>query len=130
QLEPGQIEFLGYLGLLQDAGKLRLPRELLEKPGRLKLEEFELPKLHVNYSAEILRATPGLPGELARVAALHHERQDGSGYPKGLRGNEIGMIGSIAAIVDTFDALTVKRPYADPVSPSAAISMLYKWRGV
>jgi HD-GYP domain-containing protein (c-di-GMP phosphodiesterase class II) len=78
---------------------------------------------------EILRATPGLPGELARVAALHHERQDGSGYPKGLRGNEIGMIGSIAAIVDTFDALIVKRPYADPVSPSAAISMLYKWRG-
>ena len=130
QLEAGQIEFLGYLGLLQDAGKLRLPRELLEKPGRLTLEEFELAKLHVNYSAEILRATPGLPGELARVAALHHERQDGSGYPKGLRGNEIGMIGSIAAIVDTFDALTVKRPYADPVSPSAAISMLYKWRGV
>ena len=79
---------------------------------------------------EILRSTPGLPAELARVAALHHERHDGSGYPKGLRGSEIGMIGSIAAIVDTFDALTVKRPYADAVSPSAAISMLYKWRGV
>ena len=130
QLEPGQIEFLGYLGLLQDIGKLRLPKELLEKRGRLTIEEFELAKLHVRYSAEILRATPGLPAELARVAALHHERHDGSGYPKGLRGNEIGMIGSIAAIVDTFDALTVKRPYADPVSPSAAISMLYKWRGV
>jgi HD-GYP domain-containing protein (c-di-GMP phosphodiesterase class II) len=130
QLEPGQIEFLGYLGLLQDIGKLRLPKELLEKRGRLTIEEFELAKLHVNYSVEILRATPGLPGDLARVAALHHERHDGSGYPKGLRGNEIGMIGSIAAIVDTFDALTVKRPYADAVSPSAAISMLYKWRGV
>jgi HD-GYP domain-containing protein (c-di-GMP phosphodiesterase class II) len=130
QLEPGQVEFLGYLGLLQDVGKLRLPKELLEKRARLTLEEFELAKLHVNYSVEILRATPGLPGDLARVAALHHERHDGSGYPKGLRGNEIGMIGSIAAIVDTFDALTVRRPYADPVSPSAAISMLYKWRGV
>jgi len=130
QLEPGQIEFLGYLGLLQDIGKLRLPKELLEKRGRLTIEEFELAKLHVRYSAEILRATPGLPAELARVAALHHERHDGSGYPKGLRGNEIGMIGSIAAIVDTFDALTVKRAYADAVSPSAAISMLYKWRGV
>src|SRR5438105_9534967 len=130
QLEPGQIEFLGYLGLLQDIGKVRLPKELLEKRGRLTIEEFERAKLHVNYSAEILRATPGLPGDLTRIAALHHERHDGSGYPKGLRGNEIGMIGSIAAIVDTFDALTVKRPYADPVSPSAAISMLYKWRGV
>jgi len=130
QLEPGQIEFLGYLGLLQDIGKVRLPKELLEKRGRLTIEEFERAKLHVNYSAEILRATPGLPGDLARIATLHHERHDGSGYPKGLRGNEIGMVGSIAAIVDTFDALTVKRPYAEPVSPSAAISMLYKWRGV
>jgi cyclic di-GMP phosphodiesterase len=130
QLEAAQVEFLGYLGLLQDVGKLRLPKELLEKRGRLTIEEFELAKLHVNYSAEILRATPGLPGDLARAAALHHERHDGSGYPKGLRGNEIGTIGSIAAIVDTFDALTVKRPYADAVSPSAAISMLYKWRGV
>jgi len=130
QLEPGQIEFLGYLGLLQDIGKVRLPKELLEKRGRLTIEEFERAKLHVNYSVEILRSTAGLPGDLARIAALHHERHDGSGYPKGLRGTEIGMIGSIAAIVDTFDALTVKRPYAEPVSPSAAISMLYKWRGV
>ena len=130
QLEPGQIEFLGYLGLLQDIGKVRLPKELLEKRGRLTMEEFERAKLHVNYSVEILRATPGLPGDLARIAALHHERHDGSGYPKGLRGSEIGMVGSIAAIIDTFDALTVKRPYAEPVSPSAAISMLYKWRGV
>ncbi len=130
QLEPGQIEFLGYLGLLQDVGKVRLPKDLLEKRGRLTIEEFEQAKLHVNYSVEILRSTPGLPGDLARIAALHHERHDGSGYPKGLRGSEIGMIGSIAAIVDTFDALTVKRPYADPVSPSAAISMLYKWRGM
>src|SRR6267378_2465094 len=74
QLEPGQIEFLGYLGLLQDVGKVRLPKELLEKRGRLTIEEFELAKLHVNYSVEILRATPGLPGDLARVAALHRER--------------------------------------------------------
>ena len=130
ELEPGQIEFLGYLGLLQDVGKLRLPGELLEKRGRLSAEEFELAKLHVTYSAEILRATPGLPDDLPRIASLHHERHDGSGYPGKLRGSEIGMLGSIAAIVDTFDAMTVRRPHADPVSPSAAISMLYKWRGV
>jgi HD-GYP domain-containing protein (c-di-GMP phosphodiesterase class II) len=129
ELEPGQIEFLGFLGLLQDVGKLRLPKELLEKHGRLSAEEFELAKLHVNYSAEILGATPGLPDDLARAVMLHHERHDGSGYPGKLRGSEIGKLGSIAAIVDTFDAMTVRRPYADPVSPSAAISMLYKWRG-
>lgn len=130
QLAPPEIEFLGYLGLLQDVGKVRLARELLDKRARLSLEEFEQAKLHVRYSEEILRATPGLPADLARVAGLHHERVDGSGYPKGLRGPEIGQYGLIAAIADTFDALTVKRPYADPVSPSAAISMLYKWRGV
>jgi HD-GYP domain-containing protein (c-di-GMP phosphodiesterase class II) len=130
QLSRAQIEFLGYLGLLQDVGKVRLERKLLEKHGRLSLEEFEQAKLHVRYSEEILRSTPGLPGDLARVASLHHERLDGSGYPKGLRGPEIGLSGLIAGIVDTFDALTVKRPYAEPISPSAAISLLYKWRGI
>jgi hypothetical protein len=60
---------------------------------------------------------------------LHHERHDGSGYPGGLVGRDIGMIGSIAAIVDTFDALTAERPYARAVSPSTALNMLYKWRG-
>jgi len=129
ELDAARIEFLGYLGLLQDIGKVRLPKELLEKRGRLTVEEFEQAKQHVVYSVDILRTTPGLPADLAPMAALHHERHDGSGYPKGLRGPDIGMLGSIAAIVDTFDALTVKRPYADPVSPSAAISMLYKWRG-
>jgi HD-GYP domain-containing protein (c-di-GMP phosphodiesterase class II) len=130
QLERPRIEFLGYLGLLQDVGKVRLAAELLEKSGRLSIEEYEQAKLHVRYSEEILRAAPGLPSGLAQAASLHHERLDGSGYPRGLRGSEIGRDGLIAGIVDTFDALTVKRPYADPVSPSAAISMLYKWRGV
>jgi HD-GYP domain-containing protein (c-di-GMP phosphodiesterase class II) len=129
ELAPAQIEFLGYLGLLQDVGKLRLPRELLEKRGRLSAEEFELAKRHVDYSVEILQATPGLSADLPAIAGRHHERQDGSGYPKKLRGGEIGMLGSMAAIVDTFDALTVRRPHAEPVSPSAAISMLFKWRG-
>lgn len=130
QLEQGQIELLGYLGLLQDIGKVRLPKELLEKRGRLTAGEFARAKLHVNYSAEILRTTPGLPPELPRLAMRHHERYDGSGYPNRLRGSEIGMISSIAAIVDTFDAMTVRRPYADPVPPSTAISSLYKWRDV
>jgi HD-GYP domain-containing protein (c-di-GMP phosphodiesterase class II) len=130
QLEPAQIELLGAVGLLQDIGKVRLPNALLEKRGPLNAEEREQAKLHVRYSAEILRATPGIPSEVARFALLHHERHDGSGYPGALRGHQIGMIGSIAAIIDTFDALTVRRPYAEPVSPSAAISTLYKSRGL
>jgi HD-GYP domain-containing protein (c-di-GMP phosphodiesterase class II) len=130
QLEQRQIELLGYLGLLQDIGKVRLPKELLEKRGRLTPGELARAKLHVNYSAQILRTTPGLPPELPDLVALHHERYDGSGYPNKLRGSQIGLIGSIAAIADTYDAMTVQRPYADAVAPSAAISNLYKWRDV
>jgi len=60
---------------------------------------------------------------------LHHERQDGTGYPRGLKGDQIGLYGSIAAIADTFDALTAQRPYAEALSPSSALSYLYKERG-
>lgn len=129
QLDEEKIEFLGYLGLLQDIGKMRLPKELLEQRARLTQREVDQVRLHVNYSAEILHATPGLPPGLAQAAVLHHERQDGSGYPNRLAGDAIGMIGSVAAIVDTFDAMTVRRPYADPVPPSMAISTLYRARG-
>lgn len=128
QMSEDKIILLGHLGLLQDIGKIRLPNLLLEKRDRLSMEEFEQAKLHVKYSAEILAATPGLPADLAKLALLHHERHDGSGYPNQLKGKEIGTIGSIAAIIDTFDALTVHRPYAAPVAPSVALNMLYKWR--
>ena len=129
ELPVEDISLLGYLGLMQDVGKLRVANEILGKRERLSSDEFEQAKRHVQHSVEILRDTPGLPPRLPELAALHHERHDGSGYPKGLRGREIGMIGSIAAIVDTFDALTSERPYAQAVSPSTALSMLYKWRG-
>jgi HD-GYP domain-containing protein (c-di-GMP phosphodiesterase class II) len=123
------ILFVGHLGLLQDIGKLRVPTTLIKKRGRLIPFERSLANAHVEYSAEILHATPGLPRGLAEAALLHHERHDGSGYPRKLRGKEIGLIGSMAAIVDTFDALTARRPYAEPVSPSAALNMLYGTRG-
>jgi HD-GYP domain-containing protein (c-di-GMP phosphodiesterase class II) len=129
EMSREDLALLGHLGLLQDVGKMRLPNALIEKRERLSTEEFELAKKHVEYSAEILRETAGLPAQLPELALLHHERHDGSGYPKKLRGKEIGLIGSIGAIVDTFDALTARRPYAEPVAPSTALSMLYKWRG-
>jgi HD-GYP domain-containing protein (c-di-GMP phosphodiesterase class II) len=129
QLPIEQISLLGYVGLMQDVGKLRVPNEILTKRDRLTPAEFEQAKLHVQHSVDILHTTPGLPPELSELAALHHERHDGSGYPNGLKAAEIGMIGSIAAIADTFDALTAQRPYAKAVSPSTALSMLYKWRG-
>ena len=96
------IVLLAHLGLLQDIGKMKLPTTLITKRERLTPEEFELAKKHVAYSAEILRATPGLPANLPELAMLHHERHD---------------------------ALTARRPYAEPMAPSAALNMLYKWRG-
>jgi len=129
EMPPEDVRLLGHLGLLQDVGKVRLPDALIQKRERLTQEEFELAKTHVAHSAEILAATRGLPAGLPELALLHHERHDGSGYPKGLRGKEIGLAGSIAGIVDTFDALTARRPYGEPVAPSTALSMLYKWRG-
>lgn len=129
ELAREEMELLGLLGLLQDVGKTRLPAALLEKKGPLSEEEAELARKHVELSAEILRATPGLPPRLPELALLHHERQDGTGYPRGLKGEAIGLHGSIAAIADTFDALTAVRSYAEPLPPSSALSYLYKERG-
>ena len=124
------ISLLAYLGLLQDVGKVKLPRALLEKPGPLTDIEYHIAQKHVEHSANILRATPGLPHGLADLATLHHERLDGSGYPRRLEGKEIGLVGSIAAIVDTFGAMTTQRPYAPPISPSEALKKLYRARGI
>jgi HD-GYP domain-containing protein (c-di-GMP phosphodiesterase class II) len=130
ELARDELELLGMVGLLQDVGKTRLPAALMEKKGALTPEEAEAYKQHVQYSFEILRDTPGIHPRLPPLAMLHHERQDGSGYPKGLKGDQIGLFGSIAAIADMFDTLTAQRPLGgEPLSPSAALSYLYKERG-
>jgi HD-GYP domain-containing protein (c-di-GMP phosphodiesterase class II) len=127
--EREEIELLGLLGLLQDIGKTRLPADLLDKKDALTPQEHELAQRHVQFSVDILRATPGLPETLPELALLHHERQDGTGYPRGLKADAIGLYGSVAAIADTFDALTAVRPHAAQLSPSSALSYLYKERG-
>jgi HD-GYP domain-containing protein (c-di-GMP phosphodiesterase class II) len=129
KLRRDELELLGLLGLLQDVGKTRLPASIMEKKGPLTAEETAIAQQHIEHSAAILEATPGLPPRLAELARLHHERQDGTGYPRGLKGDQIGLYGSIAAIADTFDALTAQRPYAEALSPSSALSYLYKERG-
>ena len=129
EMSPADVALLGHLGLLQDVGKVRLPSELLDKRERVTDAEAAVFRRHVEYSADILRNTPNLPANLPELALLHHERHDGSGYPKKLKGNEIGLFGAIAGIVDTFTALTWRRPYSEPLAPSSALSVLYKHRG-
>jgi HD-GYP domain-containing protein (c-di-GMP phosphodiesterase class II) len=129
ELAREELELLGLVGLLQDVGKTRLPASIMEKNTTLTPEEAEIFRQHVLLGAEILKATPGIPPRLLELAILHHERQDGTGYPRGLKGEQIGLYGSIAAIADVFDSLTAQRAKGQPLSPSAALSYLYKERG-
>lgn len=128
QLPQDRIQILGMLGLLQDVGKLKLPGELAAR-GPTSDAENELYRTHVNHSVRILSDTPGLPPELPGLASLHHERFDGGGYPRGLRGDAIALPGLIAGIVDCFDTLTAPKPFGENLSPANALSTIYKERG-
>ncbi|MFZ5591775.1 MAG: HD-GYP domain-containing protein [Bacillota bacterium] len=99
---------LGLGGLLHDIGKIRVPREILNKPGRLTAEEFSIIKKHTVHAGEILR---GYDSRLVAIATQHHERVDGSGYPYGLHGRAIDPLAQIVSIADVFDAMTTDRVY-------------------
>lgn len=100
------LERLCMAGLLLDVGKIKLPKELLLKHGRLTPEEFEFLKSHVGIALEILKETPALHPDVLEAIAQHHERENGSGYPAGLYKSEISLFGRMAGIVDSFTALT------------------------
>jgi len=114
--------------LMCDIGKIRLPSELLNKPGRLTKSEFEVIKEHVKHSVAIMEEAGNLSRTAIEVAATHHERFDGTGYLRGLKGSEIPVLGRMAAIVDCYDAMTSERCYSTGVSPHEAIRRLYAWR--
>jgi len=119
---------LSYGFLLHDVGKLAVPDAVLNKPGKLTDEEWELMKLHPEQGAAILSAVPFL-GKALEVVRHHHERWDGSGYPDGLKGEEIPLWARIFAVVDTVDAITSDRPYRSARSLDVAIAELRKGAG-
>ncbi len=126
-LPPSDIRDLGIGALLFDIGKMKLPAELLAKPGRLTPEEQQLVRRHVEHSAEIMQETPGLSGRAIEMALTHHERFCGGGYPNNFFGAKIPLFGRIGGLVDTYDAITSDRPYAAAISPHEAIRRLYEW---
>ena len=130
QLPREQLDLLGMLGLLQDVGMTVVPEEVVAKKEPLSKVELMVCRSHVAHSLAIIKETPGLPLELSALVELHHERYDGSGYPKGLKADQIGLFGSIAGLVDCFDAMTHPRPYAEIYSPSNALNHLYNTRNV
>jgi HD-GYP domain-containing protein (c-di-GMP phosphodiesterase class II) len=115
--------------LLHDIGKVLTPDEILQKPGRLSPEEFEVMKTHARHSRDILRATEGI-GDLSIItAAEHHERLDGSGYPEGLKGEGISVYGRMVAITDVYDAITSDRVYHAGMTPTQGLKKLLEWSG-
>lgn len=115
--------------LLHDLGKILTPDEVLHKPGRLAPEEFEVMKLHAQHSRDILSATEGI-GELTVItAAQHHERMDGTGYPEGLKGEQISVYGRMVAIADVYDAITANRVYHRGMTPTQGLKKLLEWSG-
>ncbi len=124
-----ELAHLAAIGMLADVGKALLPQALLDKPGMLTPAEHNVIKEHVRLGLEALRRDMRLPRAVEEGIAQHHERLDGTGYPKGLRGDEIGIHGRMAAIADSFAALVAIRAYANASAPQDALMNLYEWAG-
>lgn len=124
-----ELSHLAMIGMLADIGKTRLPRALLEKPGMLSASEFNLIKEHVRLGLSVLKKQGSLPTEVELGIAQHHERLDGTGYPKGLKGDEISIWGRMTAVADSFAALITPRAYANAAAPQDALLSLYEWAG-
>jgi HD-GYP domain-containing protein (c-di-GMP phosphodiesterase class II) len=124
-------ELLRFASPLHDVGKVGIPDQILLKPGKLDDHEMQTIRLHTVLGDKLLAEAGQFPAlELGRVIALqHHEKWDGSGYPKGLQGEEIAIVARIVTIVDIFDALLSERPYKKPFSLENAVDIMEEGRG-
>lgn len=122
-LSDEDLENLSIAGLLADVGKFSVPKEILEKKGPLTFEEFEVIKTHVEKSVEIIEKY-GFNQNIIDAVKFHHEKIDGSGYPFGLKSDQIPYLSKIIAIADMFVALTSKRPYRDKLTPFQSVKIL------
>lgn len=123
------IELISLAAIMHDVGKIAIPDAILNKPGRLTLEEFEIMKTHTIQGAELLNKIPQLKEHEAYkyaydIARHHHERWDGKGYPDKLKGNEISIWAQIVSIADVYDALSCKRVYKDAFSREKVVDMI------
>jgi putative nucleotidyltransferase with HDIG domain len=128
-LDRDTLQLLGLGALLHDIGKLKVPLEILNKPGTLTEYEFTLMKSHVPHGVKILDGMPGIPAPALEVVQGHHERYSGTGYIAGLKGEEIALFGMIGGIVDCYDAITSDRAYRTGMSAHTALKQMYGWRG-
>ncbi|NTW52712.1 MAG: PAS domain S-box protein [Chlorobiaceae bacterium] len=123
-----RCENLKLVGLVHDIGKIGVPTEILSKPGPLSPLEYELVKTHAEHGYEILREVE-FPLPIARIIRQHHERMDGSGYPQGLKGDDILVEARIIAVADTLESMSSHRPYRSALGVEAAIREIETHRG-
>lgn len=110
-------------GFLHDVGKVGIPDAILFKPGKLNDDEWAVMRTHTTRGEDICRGVPSLAPVLP-VIRSHHERWDGSGYPDGLKGDEIPLLARVLQVADIYDALTSNRPYKQPFTPEQALEIL------
>lgn len=125
-LDRSVLKELTLGGLLHDVGKIMTPDEVLNKPGKLTDEELEVMREHVVHSHDILAATAGITPIMLEVAANHHERIDGTGYPRRLKGDQLSLYTRMSGIVDVYDAVTADRVYKQGMQPTQAFRILLK----
>ncbi|MDQ0219667.1 HD-GYP domain-containing protein [Peribacillus cavernae] len=130
KLKPKQMETLGLGAILHDVGKILVPVDILMKPGKLTEEEFTEIKKHSETGFQIIRNVHTVPLLVAHCAYQHHERLDGSGYPRGLAGDDIHYFGKIIAVADVFDAVTSNRVYRSALLPHEGLEILYAGSGI
>lgn len=123
-----ELEILGLCGMLHDVGKLKVDQKILDKPGSLSEEEFEVIKDHCRIGKEILAQDESVPPAVVEAAYGHHERMDGSGYPRSVRANSLNLYTRMISIVDTYDAITTNRCYDKSRPATEAIKILFSCR--
>ncbi|WP_432665896.1 HD-GYP domain-containing protein [Wukongibacter baidiensis] len=124
--EYEELVDLGVGAILHDIGKMLIPQEILNKPGALTVEEYEIVKNHTTYGYDILKKSEGISGIAAEIALSHHERPDGNGYPLGRKAEQIRIYSKIVAICDVYDALTSDRVYKKGIVPHKALQYICK----
>jgi len=127
-LSKEQVEAIRMAGVLHDLGKIRIPAEILSKPGKLSEIEFDMIKTHPQIGYDLLKNV-NFPWPLAKIIQQHHERMDGSGYPEGLKGDAIMLESRILAVADMVEAMSSHRPYRAALGIEAALGQITKEKG-
>jgi PAS domain S-box-containing protein len=128
-LSPNQVQWVELAAQVHDIGKIGIPIEILTKPTKLSELEYELMKTHAEAGYDILKGIH-FPCPIAEIVWQHHERLDGSGYPRGLKGDKITLEAKIIAVADTVDAMSSHRPYRPALGINAALDEIHKFSGV